>query len=89
VRGKSARGKNARSKSSRGKSARGKSARGKSARSKSSRGKSSRSLRRTRFTCTKKIFYSYFLKDGCRILNSVFVLEAMGKYNNEAEPQLK
>jgi hypothetical protein len=37
----------------------------------------------------RRLFYSYFLKDGCRILNSVFLLEAMDKYNNEAEPQLK
>lgn len=58
-------------------------------RGKSARGKNSRSLRRTRFPRTKKICYSYFLKEGCRILNGVFLLEAKSKYNNKTESQLK
>lgn len=45
---------------------------GESARGKITRGKTERSLRRTTFTRNTKIFYSYFLKVGYRILNSVF-----------------
>ena len=89
ARGKISRGKIVRGKIARGKSAKSKSARGKSAPSKSARGKNSRSLRRTRFPRTMNMFYSYFLKDGRRILNCVFLLEAMSKCNNETESQLK
>jgi hypothetical protein len=50
------------------------------------RGKSARSLRRTISARTIKITYTYFLKDGFHILNSVFsLLEAIGKYNRKTD----
>jgi hypothetical protein len=48
-------------------------------------GKFARSLRRTISTRTIKIFYTYFLKEFFHILNSVSLLEEMGKYKKKME----
>jgi hypothetical protein len=49
-------------------------------------GKIAHSLRRTTSTRTIKIPYTYFLKYGFHILNSVFsLLEAIGKYKRKTD----